>query len=59
MDEVLVLVLRRTGDWDQLDFCHQGFVMMSLFFQDTSVNYSWKRMSTGTTDQCSCIHIPD
>lgn len=32
MDEVQVLVLRRTGDWDQLDFCYQGFVMMSLFF---------------------------
>lgn len=39
MDEVLVLVLvlRRTGDWDQLDFCHQGFIMMSLFFFRTQV----------------------
>lgn len=55
--EVQVLVLRWTCDRDHVDFRHQGFVIMSLFVSTQGVNYSWKGMSTGTTDQFSCNNV--
>lgn len=55
--EVPVLVLRWTGDWDHVDFCHQEFGIMSLVISTQGVNYSWKGMSTGTTDQFSCNNV--
>lgn len=36
-----VLVLRWTGDWHHLDFCHERFRNDALFFRTQGVNYSW------------------